>query len=360
MQPRLIFRTHYQVDEPAYMKFLIKLCTSAVQSTYTEVVARDLAQEIRARCKEFNEAAGRYAVDLARALNLITPNNTWTDKGFLVNLIANVADGQPEEQLSLTLPEKFLHFRLFLEADGAAFIFIARYLTQHGSLPKPDASVNLLVQEMFVTILGDYLSVTNNTPDRVALREAIDRLKRNEYHGNSGTHKLFIHAQTLYRMGLAGRDDTMSRVYYLPDQSQDTAQSLANLLREVPDILALERVVISHGLVELAADVFPVPHVTWQTKHYEDTLRLLGQFYQRVASTGAPLCSLSTLIEAIQISLLANGILLTHGEALSIISDVQQQHSKAIRFHVDRRGQPSFVKMSDEMVNVLVTGRTIA
>lgn len=353
MQPRLAFRTHYQVDEPAYMEFLIKLCTSGVQSTYTEVVARKLTQEIRARCKDFNEAAGRYAVDLARALGLITPNNAWTDKGFLVDLIAEVNDGEPEEQLSLSLPEKLLHFRVFFEADGAAFLFLARYLTEHTSLPCPGTTVNSLVREMFIEILSDYLSATNNTADRVALREKIERLRRKEYRGNSGPHKLFVHAQTLYRIGLVARNNTTSRVYYLPGDSQDMEQGLGSLLREVPNIFALEKAVTAHRLIEIAAYVLQIPYTLWNVGQREETLRLLAQFYRRTALTGVPLCFLSTLIEAIQITLLAKGILLTYDEALTLITEVQQKHPKEVRFHVDRRGRPAFVKISDEMVEAL-------
>src|SRR5437016_4623823 len=99
MTPRFVFRTHYQVSEPAYMEFLVKLCTSPVQSSYREVVAQKLADEIERRCKAkadkedgiagFNENAGEYAIDLARGLDLITQNHTWTDRGHLVHLIAN-------------------------------------------------------------------------------------------------------------------------------------------------------------------------------------------------------------------------------------------------------------------------------
>jgi hypothetical protein len=353
MQPRLVFRTHYQVDEPAYMEFLIKLCTSGVQSTYTEVVARKLTQDIRTRCKNFNEAAGCYAVDLASALGLLTPNNAWTDKGFLVDLIAEVNDGEPEEQLSLTLPEKLLHFRIFLESDGAAFLFLARYLTQHNSLPRPDTTANSLAQEMFIEILSDYLSATSNTADRVALRKEVERLRRKGYRGNSGSHKLFVHAQTLYRIGLIARRNTTSRGYHLPGDSQGVEQGLGRLLRKVPDIFALEEIVTAHRLIEIAAYVLPISYTPWGVEQRKETLSLLAQFYRRTVLTGAPLCFLSTLIEATQIALLTKGVLLRYDEALALITEIQQKHPKEVRFHVDRRGQPAFVKMSDEMVKVL-------
>jgi hypothetical protein len=353
MQPRIVFRTHYQVDEPAYMEFLIKLCTSPVQSTYSEVVAGKLASEIRTRGKEFNTAAGQYAVDLAKALDLITPNNTWTDKGHLVNLIAGINDGEWDEQLTLSLPEKLLHFRVFLEADGAALLFISRRLLQHDSLPNSDTTWNSFVREMFIEVYSDYLVITNNTADRVALRREIEQLKAKGYKGNTGSHKAFIHLQALYRLGLV--DSAAPRKYQVPNHPQGMRSGLEILVNEVPDVFSLEQVVSAHKWIEAAARVFQiacVPYPETPIKSVtEKTLSLIMPYYQRVMSTGAPLCPLSTLIEAIQINLLeGQSQLLAYDNAVNLITEAQKARPKDIRFHVDRRGQPAFIKLSDDMV----------
>lgn len=354
MEPRLVFTTHYQVDEPAYMEFLIKLCTSGVQSTYREVAARKLVQEINSRGKKLNKAAGGYAVDLARDLGLLTSNNVWSDKGFLLDLIAEVNDGELDEQLSLTTSERILHFRIFLEADGAAFLFLAKYLTQNTSLPPEGTTVNSLVQEMFIDILSDYLSVTNNTAQRVALRIKIDRLRREGYRGHSGAHKLYIHVQTLYRIGIIAKKGG-SRIYHLPDNAPDMRQSLNSLLHEVPNIVALEKAISSHVLVELSANVLQIPYKPWERGYSYDILRLLSQNYKQIIQTGAPLCPLTTLLESIQITLLTRGLLLRYDSGLRFITEIQQRYTKDFRFHVDRRGQPAFVKISDDLIKKLAS-----
>jgi hypothetical protein len=356
MQPRIVFSTHYQVDEPAYMEFLVKLCTSPVQSTYREVVEQKFTKEITARGKDFNIAAGRYAVDLARGLDLITPNNTWTDKGHLVNLIAQIDQAlEFEEQLAFTLPEKLLHFRVFLEADGAALLFMARRLTGHGALLNSDTTWNTMAREMFVDTYSNYLAITNNTADRVKLRREIDRIKTKGYEGKSGSHKAFIHIQTLHRLGLVKRPDSAARIYQLPEQPLGTPSGLKILLNEVPDVPSLEKVIDTHKWLQVAARVFQImgvrsPEDTVELS--EEVLPLVAVYYQRVMSTGMPLCSLSTLIEAIQIDLLTGKLLLlSYDEALDVITAAQRKHPKDIRFHVDRRGQPAFIKLSDDMVS---------
>ena len=119
------------------MEFLVKLCTSPVRSSYREVVAKKLAAEINQRCtargeergiQGFNEKAGEYAIDLGRALWLINENHTWTERGQLLDLIADVDvnGASPEQQIALNGAEKLLHFRIFLEGDGGALLFLAR------------------------------------------------------------------------------------------------------------------------------------------------------------------------------------------------------------------------------------------
>ena len=86
MQPRILYRTHYQVDEPAMMSFIIRHCTSAVESNYSERVAERLSRYVSNRGRGLNVAAAGYAVDLARDLGVLSENNSWTDKGHLIAL----------------------------------------------------------------------------------------------------------------------------------------------------------------------------------------------------------------------------------------------------------------------------------
>ncbi|OGO36760.1 MAG: hypothetical protein A2W35_04850 [Chloroflexi bacterium RBG_16_57_11] len=356
MRPRIVFRTHYQVDEPAYMKFLVKLCTSPVLSSYREVVAEKLAREITSRGKKLNVAAGGYAVDLAHDLDLITPNNTWSEKGHLVNLITDIEDGYLDNQLKLTLSDKLLYFRVFLEADGAALLFISRRLKGCECVANSDLTWNSWAKEMFVEVYSDYLSLTSSTADRVELRRAIERIGSRGYEGNTGSHKIFIHMQTLYRLGLLTRPElTGTRSYQLPPIFETDKRGLETLVEEIPDVLSLERMIEARKWPELAVKVFQLTTESYCENINEEsvdrTLTLFAPSYYRVITTGVPLCSLSTLIEAVQISLISNfSIFLSFDDAQSLIIAAQKERPKEIRFHVDRRGQPAFIKLSDNIL----------
>jgi hypothetical protein len=303
----------------------------------------------------FNEAAGRYAVDLARALGLITANNVWTDKGFLVDIIADVRDNRIEDQLSLTLAERLLHFLLFFEGDGAALIFLSQYLLRNGSIPSGRETLNSIATSMFVDVLGAYLQVTSNTSDRVKLRTEIQKLTRSPYKGKTGSHKIFLHAQVLYRLGLANRVNGGSRMYQVANGPVSTRTQLESLVTQVSDPSALEKAIQNHKTLEIAALVLGIPCAPWDEKHRVEALKRLASFYKHVESTGAPLCSISTIVGALQISLLTTGKLLTFDQGFQLVTDLQREHPKAVRFHVDRRGQPAFLKMSDEMAERLAS-----
>lgn len=357
MEPRLVFRTHYQVEEPAYMEFLVRCCTSPIKSAYPERVAARLKQHIETRCRtRFNIAASRYAIDLARALGLVTPNNTWTDKGHLVSLIAQVNGGEPEEQLSLNVAEKLLHFRLFLEADGAAFIYIARFLGEHGELAHSEAISSSFVEDMFIHIFSTYLSVTSNPAQRVALRTRIDELQSRGYGGRTGLgktrqHKLRIHMQTLYRLGLLERlDGTGGIVYRLPDRSSQSTRGLESLLCELPDILAMEERIASREWPEIGAKILGIPYTfSAQLDEVREKciLAALIHSYQQVMSLGTPICSLSAVIESAQITgLTERGWLVHYTQIIDLLREEQKKNPRDIQFHVDRRGRPAFIELS--------------
>jgi hypothetical protein len=356
MNPRILYRTHYQVDEPALLELLVKRCTSAVKSSYNEVVAEKLAKEVQKEGKLFNVPAAGYALDLARDLGIVNEQNVWTDRGHLVNLRATIVEGGWEEQLHLNPRERLLHVRLFLEADGAALLYIARYLLEHGRVPNSNEDWNVLAKDLFAQIYTECLKLTASTADRVSLRTERDRIRTRGYKGKSGPHKMFIHLQTLYRLGLVERGPSAAvRQYLIPEA--DSGRGLRVFVEEIADLYTLEQIVKEHRVLEVGAKVLQVSstRVNQATYAPEKFLFLVVPAYRGVMSTGTPLCPLSTLIEAIQIDLLASrSELLTYQVALQLLERIQQERPSDVRFHVDRRGTPAFLKLSDSIVSSYV------
>ena len=351
MEPRVLSRTHYQVDEPAFAEVVVSRCTSPIASTYDDSVAERLAQDIRTRGKSFNIAAARYAVDLAHRLNVIGSNNVWIDNGHLVNLVAKVGDRQWPDELPLTIGETLLHFRLFLEADGAAFIFLANLLLLEEKLPAKGSDWNDLATDLFVQTYANYLAVTNPTADRMSLRSKIDRLKSQRYKGKSGAHKLFLHLQTLHRLGLVDRVFAPNERQYIV--SDDNRKRLERFVTAIPDVLVLERVVEGHRYIEVAAQVYDLRRQGDMLSPSETLCHLLPS-YLRVLGTGVAICPLAPIIEATQVSLLTTtSRLLKYADCIALLREAQALYLRDIRFHQDRRGNPAFLKLSDELIRQL-------
>lgn len=343
MQPRVLYRTHYQVEEPAYMELLLRRCTSALEANYSERVAQCLAQEIFSRGRRFNTAAGAYAVDLARGLSIINENNTWTDKGQLLALCATVSDRPIESECELDATERVAHFRLFLDADGAALLHIARIALTGDMLPR-DGDWNSFAQSMFADIFQEYLSVSPDIVDRLNLRNQLDRF-RVPFSGKTGSHKSYIHCQALARFGLLDRFDN-PRAYRI---SQAGARALRTLTSRLPTVTSLEDVVNSGEWAEIAAVVFDTGRA--DVVGPPEILHMGAQVYQRIVGSGVSLCSLVTLFDVVQVNLLARGQRPPRrAEILSAVLALQKDYPRDVRFHVDRRGRPAFIKMADGLV----------
>lgn len=349
MNPRVLYRTHYQVDEPAIIELLIKRCTSPVSSAYDETIAEKLAKEVSLKKKPFNVPAAAYALDLARGLGVVNEQNVWSEKGHLVNLLADVFERPWDKEVELTPRERLLHFRLFIEGDGAALIFIARYLLEYGRVPNSEDGWNDLAKSLFSQIYSAYLKLADTTADRVSLRSEVERILARGYTGKSGSHKMFVHLQTLYRLGLIDRASSAARQYSI---FRD-AGGLRALVNEIPNLYELDRVIKESRTVEIAARVFQVgDSLEGRAWTIDEVLQLAVPLYKKVMETGVPLCPLTTIAEAIQIGLLARrSELLRHATLLELLQRAQRERPADVRFHVDRRGVPAFLKFSPELVS---------
>ena len=353
MQPRVLFRTHYQVDEPAFGEAVVALCTSPVESSYDDTVAERLSRNVKARGKSFNIAAAGYAVDLARGLALVNSNNVWDQNGHLVSLVAEVGKGPWDDELSLTFTERLLHFRLFLEADGAALLFLARLFLSERHLPFQGLDWNLLARNLFIQTYSEYLEVTSPTADRVSLRSDIDRFRQRGYAGKSGSHKLFLHLQTLHRLKLIDRLPGSGERRYAISEKKESR--LGRLVTEIPNVHVLEDIVREHRYIEVAARVYGLVYQP-EVLTSSEALRRLLPAYRQIMDTGVAICPIAPIIEAAQISLLAekSGIV-GYSEFLDLLSEEQAIKIRDIRFHQDRQGRIAFLRISDDLIRDMTT-----
>lgn len=337
---RLISRTHYQILEPAYLIPLIRECTSPIRSSYRDVVARRFFEKTAG----LNIAASGYAVDLARSLELLNSNLVWTGLGQLVNIVATNGVREPREQLSLS--EKIVFFRLFLEYDGAALIFVAKKLEAEGQFPAVGESWASLAQELFLDTYDEYLNLTTDTLLRTRIRQLAEKRRHSPFKGHSGRHQLLIHANTLFRLGLVDSSNASSGRMYLAKHLAGRGRlATSELLKFVPDVITLEEIIQSQSLYEVVGRILGIKYSS-RVIDDEEFISLVKRVYAQVMETGVNLCSLQTICEALQIqSLVLASVPESQTRILTRLRAFQKTVPSQIRFHVDRYGNPAYLKM---------------
>ena len=337
---RLINRTHYQVSEPAYLTLLVRKCASPTSSTYREVVA----QRFFENTERINIAASKYAVDLARSLNLLNSNFVWTELGHLLNIVApesNIGTGQ-----ELSISEKIFFFRLFLEFDGAALIFLARKLENQQQLPASDETWAQIAQELFLNTYEEYLSFVTDLQARTRIRHLSEKRRYSPFKGNSGPHQSLVHMNLLLRAGLLDQSGTgQGRVYLAKRYPGENNPATSRLLTEVPDLKALEELLASGSLYDVVGRILGV-EIRNESISDSELMGRVRSVYTRVLETGVSLCPLQTVSEALQIqSLTENTNPESHANFLSRLRTLQNSRPGEIRFHVDRYGHPAYLKI---------------
>lgn len=338
MQPRLVFRTHYQVDEPAYLRILVLHGTSPVRSDYSERVAQTLATHLQKKGISFNIAAAGYAVDLARFLGVINEQNSWTAAGHLLAHIAR-RDDDPAD-LDLTLGERLAYLKVFLEGDGAAMLYLGQRVLEQDSLPGDD-DWNSVAQSMVLDVYEECLKLTSATADRVAIRRELDRLRRQGFTGKTGPHKMFVHLQSMYRLGLLSRPRAgQGRSYAATDP-----RALQRFCDAIGNLLRLEEIVRDSRWADVAASMLDAPHDRGPISP-DELLSVVLDPYQDITATGIAICPISAVFDAIQIGALLERRHIERPSLEAALSALQRERPRDVRLHVDRAGRPAFIKLS--------------
>ena len=346
IQPRLIVRTHYQIHEPAYLVALVQKCSSPTRSDHKKTVASRFMRHLHSAGIFMNAPAASYAVDLGRSAGLLTKNYVWTDLAHSLNILSGETSNLSECLLNLS--ERLLFFRIFLEHDGAAFIYFARrFLDRDISLISKNLWVEL-ANNLFLYVLSDYLNHSLDIPSRVRIRQKLEHRRIKPFVGKSGAHQILLHLQTLYRLGLINKREKNKKNNYYVDEKDIESGPLAILAQEVPNIQSLERVVSERNMLSIAEKVYR-EQVYDKAGNHNNSISIeeeVESIYDRVMSTGVNLCPLSTLEDVIDIRRIIRGAPVLHRQGiLNGLRKMQIERPRSIRLHVDRFGNPAFLKM---------------
>ena len=342
MEPRILVRTHYQAHEPAYLELLVARCTSATVSAYKETILDRLVQSIPPEKKLNRDAAG-YVVDAAHGLGLLTDRYTWAPTGTLMALTSDFHSYSNAGVRHLEPHRRLAHLRVFLGGDGAAIWYLLGKLQEDGMIESGGAAANEVATSMFLDVYRQYLELSSSPKDRIRLRGKMEQLRKRQYRGNTGRHKLLLHVNLLRRLGWLNRQPPKSRlVYSVSDAGREAIDIFFATIGTIAD---LERRLRRNEAMTLASQLLSGGSLQADHRSPEAFASLLTKTYERVAGLGFSVVPIALVVELLQHYMFTEGIGLSYESASERIEELRRAEPRPVRYHVDRKGRPSYLIM---------------
>lgn len=340
MEPRILVRTHYQAHEPAYLELLITKCTSATVSAYKETVLERLFQSIPPE-KKFNRDAAGYVVDAAHGLGLLTDRYTWGRTGTLMALTSDFHSYSRAGVRNLEPHRRLTHLRVFLGGDGAAVWYLLGKLQEDGMIESGGAAANEVATSMFLDVYRQYLELSSSPKDRLRLRGKMEQLRKRQYRGHTGRHKLLLHVNLLYRLGWLDRQPPWNRhVYSVSDAGWRAIRAFFATISTIAD---LEKWLRRNEAMTLAGRLLSREALRTDDRSPTAFASLLTKTYERVAALGFTVIPVALVVELLQHYMFTEGVGLSYESASERIEEFRRAEPRRVRYHVDRKGRPSYL-----------------
>jgi hypothetical protein len=348
MTPRIVLRTHYQVDEPRIILRLISKCSSPTTSRSDDKVAACVKADVLGWEKRtaFGLPAANYAIGNARAFDLLNDSNRATAAGLGFLYIERGPSDPNCAFVELTTREARLFLVQYLIGTGALVLRFASWLLSKGETSDEEVGHDRVIEQLLVGALDDYLALERDVRSRTAIRRERDRLKAMTYDDKTRRHKRRPLLTTMRRLRLLDVDSDDKTI------RPDKEGRLATLIHKVPTIDELERTAESREL--LRGVVTKVYSKDSGGAIPASASEIAASAYEFAMAFGIQACPLSFLDDAV----FANGIAVPaassrEGYAERILSDLHARLPRAVRFHVNRKGERAFVVLSAGAVEAL-------
>lgn len=363
MRPRVILKTHSGVRRPGIFSVLVARCTSATQPVDPGNLIKNLAAEFKhvsrdslkgARLGE--HGAAFHVVWMARPeqLGFLSSNLFWSWKGHVIRILNDCdADTEISTFLELSPAEQVIYLKYYLEGDGAILMSLARELLARGGLTEDALVQTDLLERSLQGIWNEYLDLTTNITERVRLRE---KLKRQRYDTTTRRHKTYPHLIPLEDMGLVVRDKVHGRDVFTPAIC-NSRTPLQTIVEAFPTIKDLETSIEQSKHFSILAEVmFPDHRRFSQREDLAVLVRTAIESYRAMRMGGAVIHPIDAITDICYAQmLLRQQVLVTRSDIDSVLIQLQAQHPKEVRFHVDRLGRPAYIVVDNGLVENLLS-----
>jgi hypothetical protein len=314
---------------------LIAKVMSPRSGTFRDVAGEGLHRILADAGHDLNAKAAAYVWDLARSLGLITPKNVLSDRG---KALAQLARPHTNGALDLNLSpaEQFALFAWFLEADGPTLSLVA---AEFASRPRARANMQSRMQEIFREVVEYYLTTAMDIRERATLRREKERLVK-DYQGRTWQHKLDVRLMLLVRSRLLEESPA--------DVFSPASEGILRLADLGKDLAKLSQRLDGGHSTEMTADILlgAVPRVAADNIE----ARELASAYALLVGTSSRFIEVRALCDYIAAMRSSTSVFVAPQSTIQRLRFFAEHAPRSVRFHVDRRGDPTYVALSPELL----------
>jgi hypothetical protein len=354
MEIRLQLKTHYQVNRPGIFSVLLSRCTSPIQSNYPETISQRLAN-INFKAISLNKESAKFAVVMAQSFGFLTRNMFWDWKGHAINILLNETSREsPDDFLNLTLSEKVLYLKYYLEADGATILEICKRIKSSKRVSRQELLSTDFIDNIFIDIWEEYRMIATDLRQKVELRENIRKLKSHPYTYKTRIHKALSHIEPLIDFDLIERTEEKNEIFFSPKTINEYTYIDA-LIGQLSTISRMEELFSKFYHFEIIANALNLTVSKFiSNKHSEPLRKEIVKIYLKARNEPYKMASISIISDVISATFLSEKrILISRNNVEQELDMIKKDHPGKMNYHVDMSGKKAFVVFSDALVEDL-------
>ena len=350
MHVRLQLKTHYQIGKPGIFSVLLAKCTSPNQSNYPEVISDRLAK-IDFETIAVNKESAKFAVVMAQSFGFLTKNMFWDDKGRAIAILLDETHrGAPSDYLRLTLPEKILYLKYYMEADGATILMICKGLKEKGRMTRQELLTSDFIDHIFVDIWVTYRQLTTDLPQKVQLKESIRKLNSEHYKKKTRMHKTLAHISPLVDLELVERQEGKNEISFTP-KTYNSFSPIDVLIEELKTVENMEIYFSKSRYFSLISKLYNLGAVVYDPKNHAEILRkMIFSTYQKARTEPSKMASIAVMSDVIGAKLLTDkAVIIERPQLEGELDSLKAELKRGVYFHVDMQGRKAFVVFDDKL-----------
>lgn len=351
MEPRLVIKTHAGVSKPGLFSILITRCSYPDKNSYPEIVSRRLYRLYERNDRNFNKLAAKFVVIMAKRFGFLNENMTWAWRGHVINSVIRYSNKAETEDigtfLELTMLEKIVYLRYYLEADGSLMLQLASLIRDYGEISKNELSntIHLLFREIY----EGYIDLSRGFKERVELKERLKKIpKEKRYDQKTVIHKIKPHIYSLIDLGLLLKEEVENGDEIYQSVVYNRLSAMTLLLQELVDFRTMEKKFDNYEYFRIIDKILNLQAASFEASHSNILRKTIATAYSFLKADITRIADIDAIVDWCCAKMLVEDKIIVNAKLIrDFIEHTRKEKPRSVRYHVDYRGRRSYVILED-------------